>query len=261
MSSNTDSAKKRRVGDEGGGVGTFGENNMDGLVQEELRTISSHMTNMMEQSRMQTENMTNMVQMMKCMQGEIARLTEKCDGMEKSIEVMKESQNNNMQVAQTTISANMNSRFDDVDNKQQYHEVLLRNQRWKYSAPRPSEEYWDGLVEEAVAEEFLTQIKQCTEEMRYGTGDGNIIIDVVLPYNEEFLPHWEEFANALEQYQYCLKCLPKDTDNESMLRLSDMDLPDTVIELLSKALEPTLLDSFWGITTLEEMALSLHSNI
>ena len=237
MSSNT---KKRRVGPSSL-PSDDGEIN-NGLVHEELKTMSSHMTNMM--------------QMMQGMKGEISRLKEKCDRMEKSIDTMQRSQNENysttnqmnqtinaMKTAQNTISANTNSRFDAVDNKQKHHEVLLRNQQWKYSAPRPSQEYWDDLDEDEddAAEEFLTQIKKCTEEMRYGTGNGDIYIDADLPYNEEFLPHWKEFANALEQYQYRLKCLPKDTD--STLHLCEMELPNELVELLSKALESTQFTS------------------
>ena len=72
MSSNN--IKKRRV-DVGGSdappsLPTEGENN--GAVHDELKMISSHMTNMM--------------QMMSSMKGEIIRLTEKCDRMERSID-------------------------------------------------------------------------------------------------------------------------------------------------------------------------------
>jgi len=244
-SNNTNNTKKRRVGKEGDNDGASGgERQVDRSVRDELKSLSSHMTSMMEHSRMQTQNMTNMMQMMQGMQGEITRLTEKCDRMEKSIEVMNESQNK-MQVTQNTISENMNSRFDDVDNEQKYQLVLLRNQQWNYSAPRPPATYWYTIGEDegSAATGFLTQIKQRTEEMRYGTSNGNVVIDVFdLPYNEAFLPHWQEFANALEQHHHSLKCLPKDT--ETKLSLCDMELPDTVLDLLSKALESTQFTKF-----------------
>ena len=141
--------------------------------------------------------------MMSSMKGEIIRLTEKCDRMERSIDTMQRTQFANlnttnhmkqtinaMQTAQTTHSQNTNSRFDDMDNKQKYHEVLLKNQQWKYLAPRPPEEYWDGLDEDeaaaTAADSFLTQIKQNTEEM--STVDGEISIEAPIIYNEEFLP-------------------------------------------------------------------------
>ena len=102
------------------------------------------------------------------------------------------------------------------------------------------DEYWNSIGEDEddAAEEFLKQIKTQTEAMRYGNDNGEIYLDVSLPYNQEFLPHWREFAHALEQYQYCLKCSPYD-DNESMFQLRDVGLPDTVIQLLSNALKLT----------------------
>ena len=247
------SAKKRRVGEGGGGAE---QSNSCGLVHEELKALSSYMTKMMEHNR-------DMMDMMKSMQGEIARLTNESNKMKQTMDTMHRTQNANynttnqmkqtinaMQTAQTTNSRNTNSRFDDVDNKLNYHEVLLKNQQWKYSAPRPSEEYWNNTVGEdevAAAESFLTQIKQHTEEMRYGTSNRKVVIDPELiddelPYNEAFLPHWEEFATALEQHQYCLKSLPRDSDTE--LKLFDMELPDTVLSLLSKGLESTNFTRF-----------------
>ena len=76
---------------------------------------------------------------------------------------------------------------------------------------------------------------RCTEDMRYGRWDGEIEINADLPYNRVFLPHWKEFANALEQYQYQIKC----SSNEAKLRLVGMELPGEVIDLLSNALKST----------------------
>ena len=92
--------------------------------------------------------------------------------------------------------------------------------------------------EDTDSEDFLEQIKTQTEEMRYGTCDGEIYLDASFSYNVEFLPHWREFAHALEQYQYYLKCLPDD-DNTTMLNLSGMEIPGRVVQLLSDALEST----------------------
>ena len=68
--------------------------------------------------------------------------------------------------------------------------------------------------------------------MRYGTNvNGEISIDSSLPYDEELLPHWKEFASALEQYQCHLD------DGESKLTFFDIVLSAEVINLLSKALK------------------------
>lgn len=158
---NSSLKKKRRV-DEGGGHLLPSVGDEDRLMQTLNELLDSNRTQMAMMSSMQDE--------MKGLKGEIIRLTEKCNDMNKSIiqtndycNQMKKS-NQIMQVTQSNISDNMNSRFDDMDNKQKYHEVLLKNQQWKYSAPRPSEEYWDSVDEDedAAAEEFLKDIYQTT---------------------------------------------------------------------------------------------------
>ena len=154
----------------------------------------------------------------------------------------------------------MNLRFDKLeqtiekkhiklDDRLTYHDILLQNQGWKYSAPHPSAEYLGTLNGDEVgeAEDFLTHIKECTEEMRYGRGNregnGEVEINADLPYNEELLPHWKEFANALKQYHYHLKHSTELRD-DSVIRLLDIELPNEVIALLSKALKSTHFKHF-----------------
>jgi len=121
----SDTTKRRRVGEGGSGgdgippVGGGGGGS-DNSVHQELREMKSTMNELMG-------NMTNMMQMIQSqskvicnMQGDIDRLTQKCNSMETSIK-------------QTT-----RKRFDSLDDKLNYHEELLQNQGWEYSAPRPS---------------------------------------------------------------------------------------------------------------------------
>ena len=55
-----------------------------------------------------------------------------------------------------------------MNDKLKYHDILLQNQGWKYSAPHPSTEYWSNFDEdeENEAEDFLNHIKKSTEDMR-----------------------------------------------------------------------------------------------
>ena len=250
MNSSGGSTKKRRVG-EGGGEG---DDDDLSEAREELRTISTHMSSMVNMMKNMQEEMKSMRGDMNSMKGEIKHLTEKCDRMEESIDVMQKTQSTNSYVMISRCDGMeklMLSRFDKVDDKQKYHEVLLKNQKWKYSAPRPSQEYWDSIgvgdVDVSInVETFLQQIQQCTEAMRYGHADGNIHLNVPLyvTYNEEFLPHWEEFASALEQYQYFLKSLPEDEKEKSSLRIWNIELPDNVLNILSKAFRSTHFNGF-----------------
>jgi len=198
-------------------------------------------------------------------------LLEECNNMENRKQTMKIEKLtikcNQMDTSMSSEFDDLHKRFDDVHktncvlkgklntleksqtkvvDRQKYHEMLLQNQKWEYSAPRPSEEYWNSLAEtdedENETEDFLQQIQQCTEIMRYGNGEmryghGDIDLDASIQYYEELLPHWEEFANALEQYQYYLHYLPEEA--ETSLQLSGMELCHEVVDLLSAALEST----------------------
>jgi len=205
--SNNGNTKKRKI--EGGarvsidGAGINGENS-----SAELSAIKSMMQELVQQNRTQTN-------MMQSMQAEITQLTKKC----------------------TTMETTINSRFDEVNDKLKYHDILLQNQKWKYSAPRPS-----SVSESGEAEKFLKQIKKCTEKMRYGQGNGEIVITADIPYNEAYLPHWKEFANALEQYHHFQKYSTELRDN-SKLFLRGMIIPDEVTDLLSKAIKSTHFQS------------------
>jgi len=252
----SDTAKRRRVGEGGSGgdgiigggrsdnVGGGSDHQNDSSVHQDLREMKSKMDELINQNRKQTENISSMLQMMQSQSRDISQLTEANDTMQCDINRL------------THAIDNIQSNQLILERKLKYQDILLQNQKWVYSAPRPSTDYLHSLNEDEgndereQAELFLEHIQQCTEEMRYGSGDGEIAIDAndvnspnnVLQYNEQFLPHWKEFANALEQYQYGLKFLPE--HKESTLRLSGMELPEEVIDLLSNALKSTYFHHF-----------------
>lgn len=212
-----------------------GNNTDNGVVGDDLKEIKSTMHEMMN--------------VMKHMQGEITRLTKKCNGMEKSIQ---------------KVHNKLDTTYEEVDLKDRlnYLEVLLENQKWTYSAPRPSEYYWYNIDmyedEDEAAEDFLQQIENKTKELRYGTprvcseDKGDVEMNVTLLYDEEFYPHWEEFASALEDHQYYL--IRFQDLHECKFRLSGMAIPDRVIDLLSNALEDTHFHHF----ILEDNGLTEH---
>ena len=170
--SNNGNTKKRRVeGSARVSIDGGGDNS-----SAELSAIKSMMQDLVKQNHIQTTTILEQNAMMQIMRGEIKQLTEKCDAMETTIEKKDV----------------IISRFDEIDDKLNYHEILLQNQQWKYSATYPYSDYWNSLDanEREIARVFLTEIKKCTQEMRYGTGDTiRLTIDADLPYSEVFLPH------------------------------------------------------------------------
>jgi len=228
MMSNNGSTKKRRVGGGGARVSINGGGESGG--GSELATIKSMMQELIQQNRTQTNIINNM-------QAEITLISNKCNMLEQACKNT------------VTLNANMTRRFDAVDEKLKYHDILLQNQGWKYSAPSPSAEYWSTLNEneKRVAKDFLRQIQYCTEDMRNCQGDGVFVLNVNsdLPYNEVFLPHWKEFANALIQYHYHLKNTSEQRkESKTKLCLVDLELPNEVVDLLSNGLESTHFSNF-----------------
>ena len=203
--SNRGNTKKRRV--EGGArVSIDGAGCSEGDSSAGLIAMKSTIDELVQQNRTHNENMASMLQLMKRMQGEmkdmrgeITQLEEKCDDMESSLLFSSADHRISIENKLGKMEANIMEKID-------YHEILLQNQQWKYSAEELSDEYWDNNANPYTAKGFLEEMKKCTKEMRYGTGDTGIVsLNAHLPYNEEFLPHWKEFANALQQYRCYLE--------------------------------------------------------
>ena len=226
---NGDQRKKRRV-DNGVGFAPLSAGRDGGREDGLAEVLLSTMNKLLDQNRSMESKIDMMKVEMKEMKEEMNTLGDKCDTMEKSLSEFR-SQNA--------------SHFDDVENRQKYHEVLLKNQKWEYAAPYPNE---FSIGEHRV----LDQMKKITCDMRYGKCNGKVKIGIVrqldgggvgvLAYVNAFLPHWKEFANALAEYQYSLKCLPKET--ESTLNLYFVQLPSSVLDLLSNALKSTHFKNF-----------------
>lgn len=244
-------AKKRRVGSEGGG-NSHSTLPPAGLaaVYDEMKTS---MKELMDQNCLMMQLMKNSMSTLQAeinnmrgdissMKGDIKEDTQsmRCDIKEIKVDI--ESTRGDVSSLKIDCTQLIMKKFDRMKDELNYHEALLKNQKWEYSAPRPSDEYWNAAAENGDVEDaelFLQQIQSNTEAMRYGSVDGDIIIEsslICLPYNEEFLPHWEEFATALERHSLGLKCVPKE-ENTSALNLSHVELSDDVLRILSKALE------------------------
>ena len=126
--------------------------------------------------------------------------------------------------------------------------ILVKEQEWEYSVPDIPRSHWiqagfdnddddDAYIE--CMEKFMKHIKMYTCKLRNGDGDMSIYLgedfinyDRVLLHDDVLLPHWKEFANALQLYQ---------TLNSSSLFIDYLDfynvqLAPSVLGLLLPAL-------------------------
>ena len=127
--------------------------------------------------------------------------------------------------------------------------------KWDYSAPDVPTSHWidrgfDGNYIGGMTR-FLREIKDCTCQLRSGTCRENIYLgsgfgandfvganDSVLLHDDALLPHWEEFANALQLYRN-----PEASHN---CAINNIQLTPSIISLLTPALKCKPI-SFFGL--------------
>ena len=116
-------------------------------------------------------------------------------------------------------------------------EILMKD--WEYSAPPIPRSHWvdRGFNNHNIAlvERFLDDIKMYTCKLRKGNLDDHeihlhgVVGPSIIMHDDVLLPHWKEFADALQLLQ-----LSKDLDYS--LVISDVQLTSPVINILTPAL-------------------------
>jgi len=186
----------------------------------ELSEIKQMMKQMMEYNSTQLSSIHS----------KMDALTEKVTNMETKIDQLE------------VRNEELESSLENMTHQQKYQEVLLKNQKWNYPllsnsrvAPREGK--------------FIEKVKKLTRDIRYGIGDcgnGQVYVDLDhftrLDTNSIIQPHWKEFIRALEQYRYCLRCLPKEI--KSSFYLCNLHLSKPTVEFLVKALSDTNFEAF-----------------
>ena len=170
--------KKRKNGDEEISL-SAGQEKEDGLAHE-LKAIKSVMKELLDHSHSQVasiqDEMKSTNDEVKGMRNNVKNIRDKCNAMEKSLQKIQNT-NSSLHETDTNFRDQMDSRFDNVENKQKYHELLLKNQKWEYSAP-----CLDGDSNlPPRSQHFLGQIKDKTCNMRHGTRDGTVALTLGAP--------------------------------------------------------------------------------
>ena len=142
---------------------------------------------------------------------------------------------------------NLDTRCDSLQRSVQ---ILSKESKWEYSAPPIPDSHWRGLPEEDIGgmERLLRLIEGYAGALRGGRwSDGeqvdkiclgqespdNVEIDM-LHHDDVLLPHWEEFANALQLHNV----------NISKLSIANIQLTSQVLDLLAPALKGKAFTGF-----------------
>jgi len=151
--------------------------------------------------------------------------------LQKELECLKEDLGK-AQEERLEMKTKMERMFERVEHKQKYHSILLKNQKWEYSAPFPDDGSHPRLLKE---------LRDCTCDMRYGrrgAACGSVIVDGGDEhYRRSFEKHWQEFSDALREYQFTLNCLHE--NDETLLHIQAVDLDPSVVSKLRDALRST----------------------
>ena len=123
-------------------------------------------------------------------------------------------------------------------------QILAQNQNWESSAPDIPDNYWDerGFDEDYIQqmEIFIHRMKDYTRRMRsgenvefisfgYSRGYGG---NLMLLHDEALLPHWREFADALQLCNYSGDFI-----------IGKIQLPSSVLDMIAPALATKIVKS------------------
>ena len=184
-----------------------------GLAQQ----LMSAMTQLLDHSRTQQTELRELREEMKSMKGEISSMKDELKQMNEKM-ATREGMN-------------------DVNRKQKYHEILLKNQKWEYPLDIPTDVDFETKY-------FLSGLKRMTCDMRYGRCSGDIFLSA--PNTEDIFSypkHWAEFINALREYQNALQSFPK--EETPYLSISgEFQFERSYITKLSSALKSTHFKHF-----------------
>ncbi|KAL7553982.1 hypothetical protein ACHAWF_017351 [Thalassiosira exigua] len=215
---------------------------VDGAVQQaQHQELLLALNQLLDQQRAQAalmegmrEEMTGVKRAMEQSQDELRSVQRELSSLRNEVERLRErhgAKESGVEL-QDDFRDHVDSRLNNLDNRQLYHEMLMKNREWKYPARIPRR-----FAENA----FLKSVKKATCFMRHGNAYSDRMIvhiqgEANFVHHNAFLPHWDEFTHALDQYQYALQCCP---DSFSELSIRHVSIPHRVITSLEYALDST----------------------
>ena len=134
---------------------------------------------------------------------------------------------------------------DRCESLERSMKILIDEQKWEYSAPDIPRSHWieSGFDEDYIEdiEQFLKDIKRDAFYLR-NMGASNTDIDLgenegstLILHDDMLLPHWREFANAVQLYNHPIE----------MVRMESVQLTLSVMNLLVPALKQKQFDYFY----------------
>ncbi len=184
-----------------------------------------------ESNTSQLDRMENIMMRVEDKLATVSSLESRCEKLEEKcskLEDMLEAKCSSLEL-ETKLATTSQSMKDHMDRSLRYNEMLILNQKWKYSARVYTRNELIRANYETDEADYIYEtcqyLKNDTEAMRRGdfpnqnnmqnkrevslfTNDDDLSFDDNI--NSELSPHWREFAAALKQFKPAFDILPDD---------------------------------------------------
>jgi len=209
--SSSDSIKKRRIAVSNGGGG-------DGIVDDGGSTTMSKI--LAKLNDMENRCISMQSELDSCISSRDA-IQQEMDGMQSRLFHVDELEKK---------CTNLDTRCESLQRSVQ---ILSKESKWEYSAPPVPLSHWRGFPENYInkMQTLLADIQGYTCGLRSGEASGRSIhlgqSDIFLQHDDILLPHWKEFANALQLHEL----------NRYKIKIQNVQLTSEVLDLLAPALK------------------------
>ena len=184
------------------------------------------------------------------MQIEIDKLSDENKELKSKVEDLDDERMDDIQFEIDTLrdeNDEMKSKYEELEIE--VKDLTLNNEynEWDYEADDIPASYW---IEREFSEEyavrmaeFLGRIKEYTHQLRRGESpkDIDLAVETDLLHDDILLPHWQEFADALKQYQ---KYNHREDYGIEGFVISSVQLHQNVISMLAPILHTVKLNKF-----------------
>ena len=230
-----------------------------GAQQQHVNTNNNNYTNDGGSENL-SQKMDRMMQIMMEMKEKldnINSLERRCEQLEMKCSILENILENNMQSMKEHVDSKINEatdslhvKIDQTIKRQEYNDMLVKNQSWKNSFSVLSVDEWVNAVqitedEAANLSKDSERLWEATEKLRRGefpkvddnyNEKGIALADI--GYGDEkniyLLPYWREFAEALKQFTPAFGVVLQEW--ESYFHMEDVDLNNDAMLILRDAL-------------------------
>ena len=226
----------------------------------------------MQQTLSHMQNMNQMMTRMEEKLDNLSNVESRCEMLEakcSSLETKLESTSQLMKDHIERLESKVESGNIKAQKNHEYSQMLLRNQRWEYSAQVRTYEYWmigeqyDPEKAEYL-EEISNQLKEKSIEMRRGNipsimscggveKKGILLYPIAshdgVIYTGHIKQHWREFTAALKQFTPVINMLPD--EHPSFFKIVNVALDRDTMLMLKKALIDAPFQSLYFDYTLD----------